>query len=330
MTTGVNDLGERAMGVQGSHQDSKAHGTRQQKKASVQQAVRAPSSRPDFVETPLVRNLLNRALTYAKMGLPVHFRGPTGCGKTTLAMRVAEELGRPTLFLSGDEEFSTSSLVGGPHGYHRRRVIDNFVHSVMKTEDSVDYRWADARLTEACEQGCTLIYDEFNRSRPEANNILLSVLEERVLFLPTLRSLKGYLPVHPNFSAVFTSNPTEYAGVHASQDALLDRMITLDVGHFNRETEMAITQERTGLSGERVQCIVDIVRGLRDATDRDGYPTVRACIRIGEVMARHGEDGLAFGQVCLDVLVRDVHPKGVPDPARLGVLLDLIKQSGWE
>jgi len=39
--------------------------------------------------------------------------------------------------------------------------------------------WVDNRLTTACANGNTLIYDEFNRSRPEANNALLSVLEGR-------------------------------------------------------------------------------------------------------------------------------------------------------
>jgi hypothetical protein len=42
----------------------------------------------------------------------------------------------------------------------------------VKTEEDVQQRWVDARLTLACREGFTLIYDEFNRSRPEANNAL--------------------------------------------------------------------------------------------------------------------------------------------------------------
>lgn len=327
MTTRTNDVGAKAGAQEVSYEDPGGQGTAQQ---AVAAAARGPLTRPDFVETPFVRSMLDRALAYARGGFPVHFRGATGCGKTTLAMRLAEELGRPVLFLSGDEEFSTSDLVGGPNGYHRRRTIDNYIHSVMKTEDLVDYRWVDARLTEACQQGYTLIYDEFNRSRPEANNVFLSVLEERVLVLPTLRSLKGYLPVHPDFTAVFTSNPKEYAGVHASQDALLDRMITLDIGHLDQETEVAITQGRTGLPSHQVRRIVELVRGLREATDGDCDPTVRACVRIGAVMAGNGKNGPRFDQVCLDVLAREINPGAVPDTHKREVLLDLIQKSGWE
>ncbi|MFQ5534087.1 MAG: gas vesicle protein GvpJ [Sphingomonadales bacterium] len=123
-------------------------------------------------------------------------------------------------------EFSTSDLIGGEHGYRLRKVVDNFIHSVLKTEENMQKRWIDNRLTVACKYGLTLIYDEFTRSRPEANNVLLSVLQEKVLGLPAAREGDaGYLKVHPQFTAIFTSNPEEYAGVFRSQDALRDRTL---------------------------------------------------------------------------------------------------------
>ena len=286
-------------------------------------AVQA-APRPGFVETPLIRSIIDRATAYIEGGFPVHFRGPTGCGKTTLALRLADEIGRPMMLLVGDEEFSTSDLIGGEHGYQRKRVIDNYIHSVIKTEDRLDYRWVDSQLTVACQQGYTLVYDEFSRSRPEANNVFLPVLEERILILPTIKSQKGYLTVHPDFSAIFTSNPSEYAGVHLSQEALLDRMITIDITHFDRETEVAITQARSGISQEEAERIVGIVRGFREETDAD--PTIRACIMTADVMARQGDDGnLSLGQVCLDVMAREVNPGGRPDRERREVLVNLIR-----
>jgi nitric oxide reductase NorQ protein len=289
------------------------------------------SARPAFVETPFVKGILDRALAYAGQGFPVHFRGPTGCGKTTLAIHLAEQLGRSMIIVSGDEEYLTSDLVGGEHGYERTRTVDNFIHSVVKMEERVDYRWVDSRLTVACQKGYTLIYDEFNRSRPEANNIFLPVLGERVLILPTIRNQKGYLRVHPDFTAIFTSNPKEYAGVHASQDALLDRMITLDLEHFDRDTEVAITSSRTSLPLGRAKIVVDLVRKLREATQGQCDPTVRACIMIGNVMAAQSKNGrgLSFEQVCLDVLAKQMSPGGKPDAERKQVLLGLIRASRW-
>ncbi len=47
----------------------------------------------DFVETPYIRDLTDRALDYIKAGFPVHFSGPAGIGKTTLALHIANRIG---------------------------------------------------------------------------------------------------------------------------------------------------------------------------------------------------------------------------------------------
>ena len=59
--------------------------------------------------------------------------------------------------------------------------------------------------------------------------------------------MRGYMKIHPDFVAIFTSNPEEYAGVHRSQDALRDRMITLDLDYFDRETEIIVTMSKSGM-----------------------------------------------------------------------------------
>src|SRR6185312_4516518 len=103
--------------------------------------------RPDFVQTPCVRSLGDRAMCYLQAGYPVHFSGPAGTGKTTMAMHVAAQIGRPVV------------LIGGQLGYRSTRVVDNFIHSVMKTEENVSKTWVDHRLTNACKFGFTVIYD---------------------------------------------------------------------------------------------------------------------------------------------------------------------------
>lgn len=262
--------------------------------------------RPDFVETPNIGKLTERALDYLGAGFPVHFRGPTGTGKTTLALNVAAQLGRPVMLIAGDDEFGTSDLVGGSHGYRYRKVFDNFISSVKKYEEESTQRWVDHRLTVACRQGLTLVYDEFTRARPEANNILLGVLEEQLLILPNWNEKESYVKVDPNFRAIFTSNPAEYAGVHAVQDALGDRLVCIDVDYYDRETEIAITAARSGLSEQDAAKIVDVVRGYRDSGEYDQTPTMRSAIMIAQVAAMRGMTPSAweerFVQVCLDML----------------------------
>jgi nitric oxide reductase NorQ protein len=269
--------------------------------------VLEPSPLPGFVETGYIKGITNRALSYIRAGFPVHFRGVSGTGKTTLAFHVANRIGRPAVMIHGDEEFTSSDLVGGEHGYRFRKVVDRFVSRVLKVEEDMVKRWVDNRLTVACKYGFTLIYDEFTRSRPEANNILLSILSEKVMDLPGVRGGgEPYLRVDPDFTAIFTSNPEEYAGVHRSQDALRDRMITMDLDHFDYDTEVAITRAKSKLAKKHSETIVNIVRELRESGKCEFAPTVRGCIMIAKAVKIQGvtpvsADGI-FLQVCQDIL----------------------------
>jgi len=273
-------------------------------------AILEPSPLPDFIETKAIKEITERALAYIKAGFPVHFRGPSGTGKTSLAMHVASKIGRPVVIFHGDEELTTSDLVGAESGIKRRKFVDQYVSRVYKLEENTQKSWVDNRLTVACKHGLTLIYDEFTRSRPEANNVLLPILQEKMINLPAARGEESYLKVHPNFCAIFTSNPEEYAGVHKGADALRDRMVTIDLDHFDKETEIAITKAKSnGLNLKGVEKIVNVVRGLRAQGRCEFAPTVRACVMIGRtlqvkdlpVSAKNEE----FVKICEDILASE-------------------------
>jgi gas vesicle protein GvpN len=117
------------------------------------------------------------------------------------------------------------------------------------------------------------------------------------------------LRVHENFRAILTSNPEEYAGVHKTQDALMDRLITINLGHFDRETEIQITKARSGIARFDVERVVDIVRELRSVGVNNHRPTIRACIAIARILSyRHSQARIedpVFGWACRDVLKTD-------------------------
>ena len=248
-----------------------------------------PEASDSFVLTGQLDDLVERALGYLRAGYPINLAGPAGTGKTTLALHLASRLRQPVTLIHGDDEFGSSDLVGNDHGYRKSKLIDNFIHSVVKTEETMKTLWTDNRLTTACRFGHVLIYDEFTRSRPEANNVLLSVLGERLLNLPKkCNGGDGYLEVHPAFRAIFTSNPQEYAGVHKSQDALLDRLITIYMDHYGRDTEVAITASSGGVSAEMAEQIVDLVHFFRKRDPSGQHPSIRAAIMIARVLACQG------------------------------------------
>ncbi len=265
-----------------------------------------PQAGEDFVATPSIVELTNRALSYISVGYAVHLSGPAGTGKTTLALHIASQIGRRCTLLHGDDELRGSDLLGRDSGYRRQSVRDNYVSSILKTEETVSVMWSSNRLTTACEQGHTVIYDEFTRSPAAANNAFLSILEEGILSIPSSSQEKSYVRVHPDFRAIFTSNPEEYVGVHKSQDALLDRMITLEVSHQDRETEIAIVKAKSQRTVEEATAIVEIIRAMRERLGSKNGPTIRAALAIAKI-SDHRKSAVAssdpnFMTTCQDVL----------------------------
>jgi len=114
------------------------------------------------------------------------------------------------------------------------------------------------------------------------------------------------LRVDPRFTAIFTSNPEEYAGVYRTQDALRDRMVTLDLDHYNRKTEIAITEAKSGLSRKDAAKIVDVLRSLRESGICEYIPTIRCPIMIAKAtIIRNGSvsrDSAVFREAVLDIL----------------------------
>lgn len=263
-----------------------------------------------FVLTPEVEDLIERALGYLDAGYAVHLAGPPGTGKTTLAFHLAGRIGRPVTLVHGDDAFSSADLVGKEAGYRKTVTVDNYIASVVKREEAVERAWSNQRLTQACLSGHTLIYDEFNRSRPEANTPLLSVLSERILNVPRPDAQgHGYVDVHPEFRAIFTSNPEEYAGVHKTQEAMLDRMVTIQLGHLDRDSEIAVVESKSSLAREHCATIVDIVRELRTVGVNSHRPTIRAAIAIARVLASRGAfpalGDRVFRWACQDLLANE-------------------------
>ncbi|MDH6095442.1 gas vesicle protein GvpN [Umezakia sp. BLCC-F208] len=256
--------------------------------------------------TPPIEKVANRALRYLKSGFPVHLRGPAGTGKTTLALHIAHRLDSPVMLLFGDDEFKSSDLIGSETGYTRKKLLDNYIHNVVKVEDELRQNWVDSRLTLACREGFTLVYDEFNRSRPEVNNVLLSALEEKILSLPPSSNQPEYLHVSPQFRAIFTSNPEEYCGVHATQDALMDRLVTIDMPEPDEITQTEILIQKTNIDRQSADLIVELVKSFRFAIRAEKSSGLRSCLMIAKVCVDHAILALPqnpeFQEIVIDVL----------------------------
>jgi gas vesicle protein GvpN len=301
------------------------HATLEEKKAEKKEAAEVVSADKDmylekpqvdmlvpdilnFVETKAITDVKNRIFRWVDVGYPPHIVGPTGCGKTTLALAVAKEFERPTLWINGDDQMTTSDLIGGYSEIETSSVRDKYVHNVLKSIDRTKYTWIDNPLTIACKYGYTLIYNEFSRAKPVANNVLLSVLEEGILELPIMFGRERYVRVHPDFKVIFTSNSIEYAGVHKPQDALLDRLIDIYVDYYDFDTECQIVAKHTGLPESDIEKIVRCIREMREYLPEASRPSTRAAIMVGKALGSLEEysDEELFN-IYFDVLASKIH-----------------------
>jgi nitric oxide reductase NorQ protein len=283
----------------------------------------------DFTETSYLRAIANRALLYLRAGYAVNLRGPAGVGKTCLALYIGKLLGRPVELVFGNEDSVHVDLIGGNLGMDRKVVYDNYIHSVVKVQESYRHKLVEGKLLDACRNGKTLIYDEFTRTRPEINNILLPVLEERLINLPlTGKSME----VHKEFRMLFTSNPEEYTGVYGTQDALNSRMVTVELGYPDSETELAIVAQHSGLDEKVCSGIVAIMQSLRNNPICTVAPTVRSSVMIGKTLKENGIDlseGLLILEVFKDILLSGDKTKTLSQKERRDAELyleSLVKQ----
>ncbi|MFC4403363.1 gas vesicle protein GvpN [Gracilibacillus xinjiangensis] len=264
-----------------------------------------------LIQDKSTKSLIKRSIQYIKAGYPVHFTGPSGSGKTSIALALAKKIKRPVMLMHGNHELDNKDLIGSFNGYTSSKVVDQYVRSVYKKDETVTESWKDGRLLEAVKHGYTLVYDEFSRSRPATNNIFLSILEEGVLPLYGLKSTEPFLKVHPKFSVIFTSNPDEYSGVYQTQDALLDRLITLHVGFKGKDQEAVIIREKLGIDRKGAEIISGLIHELREEFgNRKGAPSLRTSLQIARIAKLEdipiNGSRQDFQQLCLDLLGHSV------------------------
>ncbi len=256
-----------------------------------------------WVETGAVKSIKNRVKRWLSLNYPVHLIGPTGCGKTLLALQIAKERGRPVVWINGDESITTTDLIGGYSQVETSSLRDKYVHNVFKDKDILKAEWIDNPLTLACKYGYTLIYNEFSRSKAVANNVLLSIFSERILELPTQFGEERYVNVHPDFRAIFTSNSLEYAGVHRAQDALLDRMAGIYMDFYDQETEKSIIANQAEITKDQASLVTNMLRSLRKKMPQESGLGTRAGVMVARALKLENSfDEASIKEVMEDII----------------------------
>ena len=272
--------------------------------------------RENFFEDDAIRALIARGVEYTTAGVCLHLSGTAGLGKTTLALRIAQEVGRPVAFMAGNEWLTSRDFIGSQIGTTATTVVDKYVQSVHRTERQTRDDWRFSMLAHAMEQGRTLVYDEFTRATPEANATLLSVLEEGVLISTDPASPQETIHAHPDFRIILTSNPHDYVGVNSAPDAFLDRVLTLRLEEPGVDAIAGVIAMRTGLPAAPSQRLAGVVAAVRTASPNAHFSALRSALLAARIAAPRCVKGALADADLAQILIDVLAGRGVADAAQ--------------
>jgi len=187
--------------------------------------------------------------TLVEANMPVLLTGIAGCGKSTIAMQIAEELGTGFSSVSCTKQMSVSALLG-------------FI--------SITGNYITTQFREAYTEGKVFLLDEIDAA--DANVLLtLNTIENGFISFPD-----GIIKAHPNFRLIATANPfnehASYTGRSKLDFSTIDRYFVIEL---ERDDSLEIYLTSLELFNE-----VTIARQIMVDTGLSRTVTMRDSIRM--------------------------------------------------
>ncbi len=205
-----------------------------------------------------------------KSGRHVLLEGAVGVGKTTLALAVAEKMGRPVVRVDGDGRYTEQKLVG------------SFDPKLVLERGFVRESFIPGPLYQSMEEGEVLLINELNRMPEMVQNVLLPALDEGKIQIPVLGELKA----QPGFSVIATQNPREFVATSTLSEALLDRLEWIGIAPLTEEEEVEVVKAHLpgGPGTVPVEACVELVRLTRTHPKVKRGSSVRAAIALAQIL----------------------------------------------
>ena len=209
----------------------------------------------------LIGRKKEQQIILASIALSRHLilEGPVGVGKTFLAQKTAAMSNKHLIRIDGSPLLSSQKLIGHfdppmvmEHGYDKIYFLQG-------------------PLLRAMEEGCILFVNEINRLSIGIQNTLLGVLDEKMLFVPKLGTIKA----KAGFCVIATQNPQALVGTKKLSEALLDRCERLTIDYQSFEEEMAILNSLHAKEDIRKKALL-LIRATRNHPNIHRGASIRA------------------------------------------------------
>jgi MoxR-like ATPase len=210
------------------------------------------------------------------VGKNILIEGEVGVGKTTIAKAIASYFDAEFTRIDCSEETLSHNLVG----YWEPPLVINKGY----IEESYTYGPLAASMLEG---GCLFI-NEINRMPESTQNSLLTALDEGILEIPKLKTIKA----DENFFVIATQNPSAHVGVTVLGEALKDRFIWIRLDYQSPEEEILIIKQEANLQGEDSENIAKlcqlIIQISRDNTSIRRGSSIRGAIDLAQLISNSG------------------------------------------
>ncbi len=215
------------------------------------------------------------------VGKNILLEGNVGVGKTTLAKAIAEHYG------SNDSNFyrvdCSEELL--PHN-----LVGYFEPPLVIAKGYIEESYKYGPLALAMMNGGCLFINEINRMPESTQNSLLTSLDEGILEIPKLKTIKA----HKNFFVVATQNPAAHVGVTVLGEALKDRFIWINLEYQSPEEEILIIKQEAQLNNGSANKIATISQNIiqitRDSTSIRRGSSVRGAIDLATLLNQYHND----------------------------------------
>jgi len=216
-----------------------------------------------------------------RSGHHVLLEGAVGVGKTTLALAVAEKLGRPVVRVDGDGRYTEQKLVG------------SFDPKLVMEQGFVRESFIPGPLYRAMEQGELLLVNELNRMPEMVQNVLLPALDEGKIQIPVL----GEIHAHAGFGVIATQNPRDFVATTSLSEALLDRLEWIGIQPLTLDEEVEVVKShlKDPASPVSVDSCVELVRSTRAHPKVKRGASIRAAIAMARLLESSVKNRVAEG-----------------------------------
>ncbi len=216
----------------------------------------------------------NAMLDAYNAGLYVGLIGPVGSGKTALCRKFAADLDLPFSWVTFSDLVRPSTLIG------------SFDPTLVFKYGFSEEAFSPGPFTISTLEGGIFLANELNRGDEYVLNTLLDALEEKKLFIPSLRS---WFDVDDKFYMIAAMNPSEMRGTRKLPSAIKDRIkVWIHLDYPPKSIEQKIVKANVSeydLPPAIIELSIELIVQTRNDPTVDTPASIRSSIGLARLCA---------------------------------------------